>query len=49
MGYYAILDRVPKGRDEGDAFQTWLRRRDEYPSGPDTAGQRNMSEGGMSA
>jgi len=30
MGYYPILDRVPKGRDEGDAFQTWIRRRDEY-------------------
>ena len=26
MGYYPILDRVPKGRDKGDAFQTWLRR-----------------------
>jgi predicted dithiol-disulfide oxidoreductase (DUF899 family) len=30
MGYYPILDRAPKGRDEGDAFQTWLRRHDEY-------------------
>ena len=30
MGYYPILDRAPKGRDEGDAFQTWIRRRDEY-------------------
>jgi predicted dithiol-disulfide oxidoreductase (DUF899 family) len=30
MPYYSILDRVPNGRDEGDAFQTWLRRRDEY-------------------
>ena len=30
MGYYAILDRVPKGRDEGG--QVWLRRRDEYES-----------------
>jgi predicted dithiol-disulfide oxidoreductase (DUF899 family) len=30
MGYYPILDRVPKGRDEGDAFQTWIRRHDEY-------------------
>ncbi len=32
MGYYPILDRVPRGRDEGDAFQTWLRRHDEYES-----------------
>jgi predicted dithiol-disulfide oxidoreductase (DUF899 family) len=30
MGYYAILDRAPKGRDEGDAFQLWIRRHDEY-------------------
>jgi predicted dithiol-disulfide oxidoreductase (DUF899 family) len=30
MSYYPILDRVPKGRDEGAAFQTWLRRHDEY-------------------
>ncbi|GAB3976730.1 DUF899 domain-containing protein [Actinoallomurus acanthiterrae] len=30
MGYYPILDRVPKGRDEGDAIQTWIRRHDEY-------------------
>jgi predicted dithiol-disulfide oxidoreductase (DUF899 family) len=34
MGYYPILDRVPKGRDEGDsrapASLLWLRRHDEY-------------------
>ncbi len=30
MGYYPVLDRVPKGRDEGDAFQTWIRRHHEY-------------------
>jgi predicted dithiol-disulfide oxidoreductase (DUF899 family) len=30
MGYYPILDRAPKGRDESDAFQVWLRRHDEY-------------------
>ena len=30
MGYYPILDRTPKGRDESEAFQTWLRRHDEY-------------------
>jgi len=32
MNYYPILDRVPKGRDEGDAWQTWIRRHDEYDS-----------------
>jgi predicted dithiol-disulfide oxidoreductase (DUF899 family) len=30
MPYYPILDRTAKGRDEGDAFQTWIRRHDEY-------------------
>jgi len=30
MGYYPILDRVPQGRDEGETFQTWIRRHDEY-------------------
>jgi predicted dithiol-disulfide oxidoreductase (DUF899 family) len=30
MGYYGILDRAPKGRDEGEAFQVWIRRHDEY-------------------
>jgi predicted dithiol-disulfide oxidoreductase (DUF899 family) len=30
MGYYPILDRTPKGRDEDGAFQTWIKRRDEY-------------------
>ena len=33
MGYYAILDRTPKGRDEGDQAMHWLRRKDEYGSG----------------
>jgi predicted dithiol-disulfide oxidoreductase (DUF899 family) len=32
MGYYPILDRAPKGRDEGDGFQLWIRRHDEYGS-----------------
>ena len=30
MPYYAILDRVPMGRDEAEGFQLWLRRHDEY-------------------
>jgi predicted dithiol-disulfide oxidoreductase (DUF899 family) len=30
MGYYGILDRTPRGRDEGEASQVWLRRHDEY-------------------
>jgi predicted dithiol-disulfide oxidoreductase (DUF899 family) len=36
MGYYQILDRAPKGRDESDSAQVWIRRHDEYehPLGP---------------
>jgi predicted dithiol-disulfide oxidoreductase (DUF899 family) len=30
MGYYPILDRAPKGRDEEAAWQLWLRRHNEY-------------------
>ena len=32
MGYYPILDHAPKGRDEGEAWQLWIRRHDEYDS-----------------
>ena len=34
MGYYALLDRVPMGRNEGDAAVLWLRRHDEYEIRP---------------
>jgi predicted dithiol-disulfide oxidoreductase (DUF899 family) len=44
MGYYPILDRAPKGRDE-DGSDYWVRRHDEYedgaragPGGPAGAG-----------
>jgi len=30
MGYYPILDHAPKGPDEGEAWQLWIRRHDEY-------------------
>jgi transposase, IS30 family len=30
MGRHAIVDRAPKGRDEGDQPMSWLRRHDEY-------------------
>ncbi|MCL2768530.1 MAG: DUF899 domain-containing protein [Solirubrobacterales bacterium] len=30
MAYYALLDRTPKGRDEGAAEPCWIRRHDEY-------------------
>jgi predicted dithiol-disulfide oxidoreductase (DUF899 family) len=34
MGYYPILDRAPKGRDEGaDDWQSWIHRHDEYGRG----------------
>ena len=32
MSYYPILDHTPKGRDEGEAWQLWIRRHDEYES-----------------
>src|SRR5262245_30393339 len=32
MSYYPILDHAPKGRDEGEAWQVWIRRHDEYDS-----------------
>lgn len=28
--YYHYLDIVPKGRDEGDRPQYWVKRHDEY-------------------
>jgi predicted dithiol-disulfide oxidoreductase (DUF899 family) len=30
MAYYGLLDRTPKGRDEGGGQPFWLRRHDEY-------------------
>jgi predicted dithiol-disulfide oxidoreductase (DUF899 family) len=30
MGYYGILDRTAKGRDEGGSPQLWIQRHDEY-------------------
>jgi predicted dithiol-disulfide oxidoreductase (DUF899 family) len=34
MGYYPILDRAPKGRDEDGPSPFWLRRHDEYAQEP---------------
>jgi predicted dithiol-disulfide oxidoreductase (DUF899 family) len=39
MAFYPILDRAPKGRDEGEGIQLWIRRRDEYGVGEE-AGAR---------
>ena len=33
MGFYGVLDRAPKGRDEGDPPELWIRRHDEYGPG----------------
>ena len=30
MAYYGVLDRAPKGRNEGDPPEMWIRRHDEY-------------------
>jgi predicted dithiol-disulfide oxidoreductase (DUF899 family) len=32
MSYYPILDHAPNGRDEGENWQLWIRRHDEYES-----------------
>ena len=32
MTYYGVLDRAANGRDEGEGFQLWIQRRDEYDS-----------------
>jgi predicted dithiol-disulfide oxidoreductase (DUF899 family) len=31
-GAYNFIDMTPKGRDEGDGPQRWVRRHDEYPA-----------------
>jgi predicted dithiol-disulfide oxidoreductase (DUF899 family) len=36
MGFYGFLDRAPKGRDEGDPPELWIRRHDEYGHGTAT-------------
>jgi predicted dithiol-disulfide oxidoreductase (DUF899 family) len=49
MGYYPILDRAPKGRDEDDASEFWIRRHDEYGLGgtsPATSSSPGSSRGG---
>jgi predicted dithiol-disulfide oxidoreductase (DUF899 family) len=30
MPYYGFLDRAPRGRDEDEGWQLWIRRHDEY-------------------
>jgi predicted dithiol-disulfide oxidoreductase (DUF899 family) len=30
MGYYFLLDRTSKGRDEDASRPMWIRRHDEY-------------------
>jgi len=32
MPYYGFLDHAPRGRDEDEGFQLWIRRRNEYGS-----------------
>jgi predicted dithiol-disulfide oxidoreductase (DUF899 family) len=39
LGFYPLLDRVSKGRNEGDLTEFWIRRHDEYEAaGPGSAG-----------
>jgi len=30
LGFYPLLDRTVKGRNEGDSEEFWIRRHDEY-------------------
>jgi predicted dithiol-disulfide oxidoreductase (DUF899 family) len=30
LGFYPLLDRTPRGRDEGNPPEIWMRRHDEY-------------------
>jgi predicted dithiol-disulfide oxidoreductase (DUF899 family) len=34
MGFYPLLDRVAKGRDEEGETEAWIRRHDEYAAAP---------------
>ena len=45
MGYYPILDGAPKGRDEGDDWQLWIRRHDEYQSERDAVDASRIGVG----
>jgi predicted dithiol-disulfide oxidoreductase (DUF899 family) len=45
MGYYPILDRAPKGRDEGEGWQLWIRRHDEYDEGVGDHGELGSGRG----
>ncbi len=38
MGYYGLLDRTPKGRDESSETPLWIRYHDEYQQAPGHAG-----------
>jgi predicted dithiol-disulfide oxidoreductase (DUF899 family) len=33
MAFYGLLDRTPRGRDEGGSEPLWIRRHDEYEAG----------------
>ncbi len=37
LGFYAFLDRAPKGRDECEPPEMWIRRHDEYEDAKTTS------------
>src|SRR5438093_8897166 len=37
LGFYGFLDRAPRGRDEGDPPEIWIRRHDEYEDAKTTS------------
>jgi predicted dithiol-disulfide oxidoreductase (DUF899 family) len=38
MGFYPLLDRAPKGRNEGGSTEFWIRRHDEYEGAAGASG-----------
>jgi predicted dithiol-disulfide oxidoreductase (DUF899 family) len=38
MGYYGLLDRTPKGREESPGKPLWIRYHDDYPQAPGHTG-----------
>jgi predicted dithiol-disulfide oxidoreductase (DUF899 family) len=40
LGFYSLLDRAPKGRNEGDPPEFWIHRPDEYEEAATTTEAR---------
>ena len=49
MSYYPILDHAPKGRDEGEEWQLWIRRNDELLEASDACRRKRACLRGASS